>query len=132
MRDLPIVAKVLLNIFLYILYVVVFSLVFSLLFPLVMNLLTGRTLNPDTQLFTNIQYFIAILVLLISLILRKYFYIWAAQKLQTHNIETQSYTAKKKPLKSPKAKKNTAVEEKISQEESDEDEIKIYVEKEIK
>jgi len=75
MRDLPIVAKLLLNIFLYVIYVVVFSVIFSLLFPVLMNLFTGKTLNPDSQIFANIQYFIAIIVLLVSLILRKYFYI---------------------------------------------------------
>ena len=75
MRDLPIVAKTILNILLYVVYVIIFSLVFSVAFPLFMELFTGRTLSPSSPIFTNIQYFIAILVLLISLLLRKYFYI---------------------------------------------------------
>lgn len=75
MRDLPIVAKTILNILLYIIYVLVFSVLFSGIFALYMYYFSESSLNPNSPIFANIQYFIAVLVLLISLILRKYFYI---------------------------------------------------------
>lgn len=130
MRDLPIVAKTILNILLYIIYVLVFSVLFSGIFALYMYYFSESSLNPNSPIFANIQYFIAVLVLLISLILRKYFYIWAARKEVTLKVESNNYTAKKKPVKAKKTIKTKLVEDKIVEE--DEDEIKIYVEKEIK
>jgi len=130
MRDLPIVAKTILNILLYLVYVVVFSVIFSGLFAVYMYYFTESSLSPSSPIFANIQYFIAILVLLITLILRKYFYIWAAREEVTLKVESNNYTAKKKPVNAKKTVKTKLVKEKIVEE--DEDEIKIYIEKEIK
>lgn len=129
MRDLPIVAKTILNVLLYVVYVIIFSLIFSGLFALYMYYFTDSSLNPSSPIFANIQYFIALLVLLISLILRKYFYIGSARKEVTLKVESNNYTAKKKPVKAKKTVKTKLVDDNIIEED---DEIKIYVEKEIK
>jgi len=75
MRDLPLVAKLIVNIILYIVYVVVFSFIFSGIFAVYMYYFTDSSFNASSPVFANIQYFIAILVLIVSLIFRKYFYI---------------------------------------------------------
>lgn len=130
MRDLPIVAKAIVNIILYIVYVIVFSFVFSGVFAIYMYYFTDSSLNASSPIFVNIQYFIAILVLITSLIFRKYFYIWAPKKDITLQVESNNYTAKKKPVSSKKTIKTKWVNDKIELKEDDE--IKIYVEKEIK
>jgi membrane-anchored glycerophosphoryl diester phosphodiesterase (GDPDase) len=77
MKDLPIVAKSVINIILYILYVVIAWVIFSFLFPLVMQVFGKDVIDPNANmaLFDKIAIFIAILVLLVSLVLRKYFYV---------------------------------------------------------
>ncbi len=130
MRDLPIVAKTIINVLLYILYVVIFLFIFWLILAVFTYYFSESSLSPSSPIFINLTYFIAVLVLLISLILRKYFYIWAARREVTLKVESNNYTAKKKPSKAKKTIKTKLVDDKIV-EESD-DEIKIYVEKEIK
>lgn len=141
MRDLPIVAKTVFNVFLYILYVLLASVVFSFIFPLIMQLFGQDVLDPSSGVFIKIQYFIAILVLLISLILRRYFYICGRSEKEILVVEENNYTAKKKQVTKKKAekvvKKETKKQAKIDKvveklQENDSDEIKIYVEKEIK
>lgn len=130
MNDLPTVAKAIINILLYILYVVFFSFVFSFVFPLLMKLFGAELLSQGDPIFDKIQIFIAILVLLVSLIFRKHFYI-TGKKQDKKVVEVETYTAKKKQVKNKsetkKAKKS------VKNTDSDEnEEIKIYVEKEIK
>ena len=89
--------------------------------------------NIDDQLADKIGLFWALLVLLVSLIFRKYFYICGCSEEKIVEVK-ESYTAKKKPVTkkqttpssqaSPLGEKERAAKE--------EDEIKIYVEKEIK
>jgi len=125
MKDLPIVLRVLLNIIIYVFYVLVASIVFSFLFPLVLQLFGKEILTPSDPIFAKIQIFIALLVLIVSLILRKHFYI----TLEDSEEKTQSYTQTKK---SPE-KKQTQKNKKQTQKSDDADEeIKIYVDKEIK
>jgi len=125
MKDLPIVLRVLLNIIIYVFYVLVASIVFSFLFPLVLQISGQEILTPSDPIFAKIQIFIALLVLIVSLILRKHFYI----TLEDSEEKTQSYTQTKK---SPE-KKQTQKNKKQTQKSDDADEeIKIYVDKEIK
>lgn len=131
MKHLPFMAKVVLNVFLYLVYVLFVSLAFSLLFPLILQVLGKEVLDPslpeNIALFNKIQIFIAIATLLVSLILRKYFYI--SLKKNTEIKTTPSYTATKK---STDFETIVTKEEKKAVKHDDDDEIKIYVEKEIK
>jgi hypothetical protein len=117
MKDLPVVAKAVINIILYIVYWAVSCLVTGI----VMYIFTWWV---DAQLADKIAIFGAVLILLVTLILRKYFYLCGSS--QEAVVYGESYTAKKKPVNK---KKITKIVEKI---EADDDEIKIYVEKEIK
>ncbi len=77
----------------------------------------------NMDFFDKIAIFIAILMLLISLVLRKYFYLPLKSEEVGEIKDTQtSYTAKKKAASKKK---------KIVEKEAEED-IKIYVDKEIK
>lgn len=122
MNHLPIMAKVFLNVFLYCVYVVLTSLIFSLLFPIILQVLGKTVLDPMNPVFLKIQIFIAVLVLLLTLILRKYFYV----ALKSAPVEIQeSYTIKK-------AQEKVQKKPEIKMQATEDDEIKIYVEKEIK
>ena len=83
------------------------------------------------MLYDKIAIFIALLVLLVSVIFRKYFYLTSPR--EANLVEQNSYTQTKKTQSTPKAKTTT---KKTSQTKtniaSDDEEIKIYVEKEIK
>lgn len=142
MKNLPIAFKAMINILLYILYVLFVSLIFSFVFPLVMQGLGKEVLNPalpeNRALFDKIQIFIAIFVLLLSLILRKYFYVSCKnEESEKKVVIKESYTAKKKQEKAEapktqKVEKEQKVEQKPKNKDEEDEEIKIYVEKEIK
>jgi len=72
---MPIALKVALNVFFYILYVFIAWILFSFLFPIALKFLWKPLLNPNDPVFNKIWIIIAILVLIISVIFRKYFYI---------------------------------------------------------
>lgn len=124
MRDLPFMARLFINILLFCIYVLISSVIFSFLFPLVLQILGKEVLDPTDPVFIKIQIFIIFFVFLVSIIFRKYFYVLANAKehVETYTFENPEhrYTKSKK-----KVKKETRVE-------ADDDEIKIYVEKEIK
>ncbi len=126
MKHLPLALKVIINIILYVFYVLFVSVVFSFVFPLVMKIFTHEVLDPYNPVFDKIQIFIAILVLIVSLILRKYFYISCKAEEDTL---IESYTAKKKLVNTHKTPKTQQKGKKVEKTEED---VKIYVEKEIK
>jgi len=87
--------------------------------------------NPDPVLANKIWIFLALLILLVTLIFRKYFYI-GLYHLQEDTENKKKYTQiKKEEQKKTKVKKDKIEKEK-EKEYKEEDEIKIYVEKEIK
>ncbi len=75
MKNLPIFVKIILNIILYLVYVVIFWFLFWLLFPIILELLNKPILNPNDPVFDKIAIILAFLVLLVTIFLRKYFYI---------------------------------------------------------
>lgn len=114
MRDLPLIARFIINMILYVLYVIFFSLVFSFSFPLILQALGKPVMNPADPTFVKIQLFIAILVLLISLIWRKYFYLCGRDR--DNMIVLEEHTTTKKPrLK-----------------DIEDEDIKIFIDREIK
>lgn len=115
MRDLPIVARSVINIILFVIYWAITCLFIGI----VANIVNGTL---DAAMADKIAIFAAVFILLVSLILRKYFYILGYEE-GTEVIIKESYTAKKKQP-SKKTKKTISIE--------DDDDIKIYVDKEIK
>ncbi len=71
--NLPIVIKIILNIIFYIVYVLVFSILFGLIIWFIINYLGKPVISETTA--SIIQWGLAILVLFITIIARKYFYI---------------------------------------------------------
>lgn len=133
MKDLPVVARVVINIILYIVYVLLLSVVFSLLFPVVMTLFGGQVIHPMNPIYVKIQIFLAILVLLVSLIFRKYFYMSVRDEQEEITVKVEeSYTASKKKQEVKNKAPKKAAAKKKKQEDEDDDGIKIYVDKEIK
>lgn len=63
-----------LNIFFYIFYVLCVSIVFSFLFPLVLYIFNFNILSPNNPIFDYIQIWILMIVLLLTILKRKYFY----------------------------------------------------------
>lgn len=67
--------RVVLNILFYILYVLIFSIFFSFIFPTILVLLWKSVFEPNNPIFSSIQISIFILVFVITLIFRKFFYL---------------------------------------------------------
>jgi len=116
MRELPIIARFVINVLLFVVYWVLACLVVGI----VVHIVSG---GVSLETADKIAVFTAMLLLLISLIFRRYFYLLGYEKGTEIIIEEDSYTAKKKQP-SKKVKKTINVE--------DDEEIKIYVDREIK
>ncbi len=123
MRQLPPMVRWILNVVLYILYVMFFSVVFSVLFPLVLQLFWQPVWDIHDPRFAKIQIFIAIFVLLISVVFRKYFYLTAPDSSQK---KTLDYTSSTNASQSNTVSYTKDIKDKAW------DDIHIYVEKEIK
>ncbi len=75
MKNLPIFLKVIFNIILYCIYVIFFWFIVGLIFPIILKLLDKPILNPSDPIFNKIAIILAFLILLLTIFLRKYFYI---------------------------------------------------------
>jgi len=67
--------RIIANILFYIFYVLVISIIFSFSFPILLQLFWKVIINSWDPIFDKIQYTIFILVLIITLIFRKRFYL---------------------------------------------------------
>lgn len=96
--------RVILNVLFFIFYVLLVSISFSFIFPSIMVLLGKQPLNPTDPIFDNIQIGIVILVVVLSIIFRKYFYLPTKEdkveqvviKKQTKNIKKEKNNNSKK------------------------------------
>ncbi len=138
------------NIALYCIYVICISFVFSFFFPLALRLMGKNIPHYADPVFVKIQVFIAALVLLLSLIFRKYLYTSCKDKkylsaknqksssnpttTQAHNHQKTVKKTVKTPAKKTPAKAKKPVKKRASSQAKTkkEDDMKIYVEKEIK
>lgn len=96
MKDLPVVFKGIINVLLFLFYVLVVSFAFSFLFPLTLKIFWAEILDPSNPIFAKIQIFIFLLVLFVSVILRKYFYIPVCEKKKS--VVVKKKTSKGEPL----------------------------------
>ncbi len=115
MRDLPFIMRAIINLILYVIYLLFFSIAFSFIFPLILQTLGKPIMNPTDPTFAKVQLFIAILLLLISLIWRKYFYLCG--RTNDNMIVLEEHITSKKP--------------KFDKNEKQED-IKIFIDREMK
>jgi len=121
--------RVVLNILFYVFYVLLTSIAFSFIFPTVLVILWQDVISPIDPIFDRIQIAILILVLLFTLLFRKYFYLPIKEKSKKNEIkkelEFKEYKKKEKI-----EKKDELNEEKV--ELSEELELDIKIGKEIK
>lgn len=79
MKDLPIIAKIVVNILLYVFYTVILSFVVGLLIPIAQQLIGLSILDPsksvNQEFFSKLQIFLAVFMLLVTLVFRKFFYV---------------------------------------------------------
>lgn len=106
------------NIILYVVYVLIVSVIFSFIFPMILSLLGKSMLDPTDPVFAKIQIAIALLVLIVTLVARKYFYksIFTEKQITKVIVEDKKSYTKTIKEKSEKQKGK----------------MKIYVDKEIK
>jgi hypothetical protein len=118
--------RVVLNILFYVFYVILVSIAFSFIFPTILVIFWQDVIAPNNPIFDTIQIVIIILVLLFSVLFRKFFYLPIKEKID--NKTEQEFREFKKQEKE-KGNENTKNENK---EISDELELDIKVGKEIK
>lgn len=105
--------RVLLNVLFYIFYVLLVSIAFSFIFPTVLVIFWKVPLNPNNPIFDNVQIWIVILVLILSLIYRKYFYL----PIVNNSIETKKEDKVScEPSKNEKTDKTPELDIKIGKE----------------
>ncbi len=114
-----------LNIVLYIVYIVLVSLMFSFAFPQILDLLGKPLLDTNDPFFDKIQIVIMIVVLIITAVLRKYFYIPIENDSHELADSIHEYEQNKK-----KNKKKHVEQSSVASDEKED--IKIYIDKEIK
>jgi hypothetical protein len=118
--------RVVLNILFYVFYVILVSIAFSFIFPTILVIFWQDVIAPNNPIFDTIQIVIIILVLLFSVLFRKFFYLPIKEKID--NKTEQEFRELKKQEKE-KGNENTKDKNK---EISDELELDIKVGKEIK
>jgi hypothetical protein len=131
MKHIPIFPKIVLNILLYIFYVLVISLGFSFVFPQVLTLLEKPIPHPDDPIFYKTQVLILVCVLITTMIFRRYLYIWVCNGWSSRREENEGISKPKikETLKQEKGEEENPLK-KI--EKAFDDEMKIYIDKEIK
>ena len=146
MRNAPLSLKLIINFVAYIGYTLLLSIIFSFSFPFVLNVLGKELYNPADPIFTKIQVTIAVVVFVITILFRKYFYISFSKDDYT-NEKTKKVEEKKEietdwlnfdnKVEEPKVEKNVKKDAEYvfkmdDYEEDDNDNLKIFVDKEIK
>ncbi|MDD3646820.1 MAG: hypothetical protein PHH06_05460 [Candidatus Gracilibacteria bacterium] len=69
------ISRVIINILFYIFYVLLASVIFSFVFPLTLKISGKSVLNPSDPIFVKIQLAIIVLVLVATVIYRRFFYL---------------------------------------------------------
>ena len=113
--------RVVLNILFYVFYVIVVSIAFSFIFPTILVILWQDVIAPNNPIFDTIQIVIIVLVLLFTVLFRKFFYLPVREK--TKELESK---------KEPEFKEYKKEKKEDKKEENDELELDIKIGKEIK
>lgn len=145
MRQAPLTFKLIINFVAYIGYTIFLSIIFSFAFPFVLKLMWKELYNPTDPIFTKIQITIAVVVLVITLIFRKYFYlslrkyndipeeiVEEKKELEKDWLNFDMKTENTEPKKTPKKESEYIFKMDDEEDEEDNDNLKIFVDKEIK
>ena len=149
MRQAPLIFKLIINFVAYIGYTIFLSIIFSFAFPFIQKLMWKELYNPTDPIFTKIQITIAVVVLIITLIFRKYFYLSLRkyndipediveeimeekQELEKDWLNFDMKTDDTEPKKNPNKENEYVFKMDDKDNEEDNDNLKIFVDKEIK
>lgn len=131
MKKTPLLFKLIINFLAFLGYTLLVSVVFSFLYPLFLKIFWKPIPAEWDPIFTKIQISIALIVLIVTLIFRKYFYmsldLWE-EKISSIKIKT--WDKKIDEVKIDDDINIFKIKD-LDENESDDD-IKIYVDKEIK
>jgi hypothetical protein len=73
---MPVILKILLNILFYFVYVVIFGFLAWIAYYLIITQLYDSTLSEDVDFYNNFAIIAAFVTLILSILLKRYFYIW--------------------------------------------------------
>ena len=99
--------RVILNVLFYMFYVFLVSISFSFIFPTILVVIWKDVLSPKDPIFGSIQIVILIIVLIFSLVFRKYFYLpirdksVITKKIANENIRKEKVKEIKRDENSP-------------------------------
>ncbi|MFA5917105.1 MAG: hypothetical protein WC850_02615 [Candidatus Gracilibacteria bacterium] len=149
MKQAPLIFKLIINFIAYLGYTLLLSVIFSFSFPFILMMMGKELYNPTDPIFMKIQISIALIVLVLTVIFRKYFYM-SLNHIKSEEIndfeEVNNDTLKTDKLEKEIKKedwlnfdiKNTSEKKedytfKMDEDETkEEDDIKIFMDKEIK
>ncbi len=124
MKNLPYFFKIIINFFAYIWYTLFVSIVFSFLYPIFLKL-SWKSIPPEQDpIFIKIQILLAVIVFVVTLIFRKHFYI-SFNNFKLDNINYEVPDDDK--VEDINIFKIDDIDDK-----SEDKELKIYLDKEIK
>lgn len=87
--------RIIINIFFYISYTFLVSIIFSFVFPTILIAFWQEVWLPTDPRFANIQIWILILVFILTLTLRKYFYLPITVQSNIKNVKVKKEVKKK-------------------------------------
>lgn len=119
MKNIPIAAKIVMNIILFIVYAFIWIFIWNFLYWLIQFLLKNPVASSTDPIHKKIAIISMLIVLLVSWLLRKYFYFPVCVKNEDKQINKNEKNSTKQVIE----------EEKIINEEP---KMKIYIDKEIK
>ncbi|MFK7779945.1 MAG: hypothetical protein QM490_02260 [Candidatus Gracilibacteria bacterium] len=106
--------RVLLNVLFYIFYVLLVSIAFSFVFPTILIIFGQEVLNPSNPIFDSIQIGIIILMLIFTIIYRKYCYLPISNKHVIEKVQKLEKVKTKKVKNKLKAVKEEKIVKKIT------------------
>ncbi len=152
MKQAPLIFKLIINIVAYLGYTLLLSVIFSFAFPFILIMMWKELYNSADPIFMKIQISIALLVLVLTVIFRKYFYMSLSSNHIKSEVGNDIKKTKEENWKTYKVEKEIKKEEwlnfdlknttekiedytfKMDEEEikEEDDDIKIFMDKEIK
>lgn len=127
MKALPIAMKLLLNIIFFFIYLLIAVILENFLFWLILTSLGKSVPASSDPIHMKLAGVVLILVIVITGLLRRYFYISMNVDLKKNLEDSKNKQAKKQKVKEEKKVEIIQEEKK-----NNEDELKIYIDKEIK
>lgn len=145
MRQAPLPLKFVINFVAYVWYTLLLSIIFSISFPFILTMMWKEVLDPADPIFIKIQISIAVIVFVITIMFRKYFYLTLrkdsdiSEEKVEKKVEIKEKQTEMDWLNFDNKSDNKEPEKVVIKEkeynfsmDADDDDLKIFVDKEIK